>query len=104
MNEFQIVEYTRYLNKIRKINENISEQLFGNLIYLLKYSEKYKVKLPKKQELEQLMFNTKPLLESYNLALDEFEKSKKFFKIQDQPTGNTNNFNPEGNSTFKIKH
>ncbi len=87
----ELSEYIRYLNKLRTINENISEQLFGSVIYLLKYSEKYGIKLPKKEELESILFNTKPLLDSYNQTLDEFEQTKKFFNNTDQPTGNTDN-------------
>ncbi|HSB57737.1 MAG TPA: hypothetical protein VLD38_08015 [Nitrosopumilaceae archaeon] len=101
MDEFQIVEYGRHLNNMRRINENISEHLFGSVIYLLKYSEKYSVKLPKKEELERIILNMKPLLESYNQSLDEFEKTMEFFRNSDQPKGNRENINREGNSASK---
>lgn len=93
MNESELAEYTHHLNKIRMINVNISEQLFGSVIYLLKYSEKYGVKLPKKEELESILLNAKPLLESYNEALDKLEQTKAFFNDDDhnQPKGNTDN-------------
>ena len=89
MNECQLAEYSRHLNKICIINEGISEQLFGSVVYLLKYSEKYNVKLPKKEELERILFNAKPLLESHNQALQELENTKIFLGFFQQPTGNT---------------
>lgn len=101
MNESELVEYSRHLNKMHIINEGISEQLFGSIIYLLKYSEKYGVKLPKKEELERILLNTKPLLESYNQSIEEFEKIKAFFKNPDQPMGNTRKDQPSRNQNHK---
>lgn len=89
MNECQLVEYSRHLNKICRINDDILEQLFGSVVYLLKYSEKYGIKLPKKEELERILFNTKPLLESHNQALEELEKTKIFLGDFQQPKSNT---------------
>lgn len=90
LNEYQLAEYSRHLNKIRTLNENISEQLFGSVVYLLKYAEKYNIKLPKKEELERILFNAKPLLESHNLALEELEQTKFFLGIFQQPKSNRN--------------
>ena len=90
MNTPQLAEYSRHLNKIRTINEDISEQLLGSVFYLLKYSDKYAISLPKKEELERILFNTKPLLESHNRALEELEKTKMFFGINEQPKSNKN--------------
>jgi hypothetical protein len=83
LNEYQLAEYSRHLNKISKINENVSEQLFGSVIYLLKYSEKYGIKLPKKEQLENILFNAKPLLESYNQAIAELKQTDGFFHRED---------------------
>lgn len=100
MNESQLAEYSRHLNKIHIINVGISEHLYGSVVYLLKHSEKYGIELPKKDELERILFNTKPLLESYNNALADLEQTKTLFNA-DQPTGNSYKNNLEGNNTKK---
>ena len=106
MNEYQLAEYSRQLKKICLINENISTQVISSAFYLLKYAEKYNIKLPNKEALESIMFNTKPLLESHNLALEELEKTKEFFKISDRSPRSDAFFHeqiPDGDYTEPLK-
>lgn len=83
MNELQLAEYSRHLRKIQVINEDISRQLLGSVVYLLKYCEKYNIKLPKKDQLESILLNTKPLLESHNRALVQLQQTKEILDGDD---------------------
>ena len=75
----QLLEQKRYIEKIHKINDDLSRHLIGSIIQLLKYGEKYNVMIPKKQQLEQTLLNTKEQLEKYNYAVEELDSINRYF-------------------------
>jgi hypothetical protein len=62
----------------KNMNQELMQHLTGSIFYLLRYSEKYNVQLPKKEELINM-------LEKANFLIDE---------ITYQPTLNTNKDQP----------
>jgi len=67
MNEIDVLEETieeyRKVKRLKKLNENLTEQLLGSIQYLIEYSEKYHFQLPKKTELLQMVENGYSLLQ-----------------------------------------
>ena len=88
-NSQQLEELCRQQNKIHKMNDEIGHHLLGSVIQLLRYGEKYDVAIPKKQQLEQILFNTKFLLEEHSEIVDEFNDTLDYFNAH-QPKGNRN--------------
>ena len=83
----QIVECKRQLDKSVKFNDDLSKHLIGSIIQILRYGEKYNVTVPKKSQLEQILFNTKELLEEHNKIAQDFNKTNDFFlKSSSRPT------------------
>jgi len=86
----ELEELCRQQKKIYKMNDDIAHHLFGSIVQLLKYGEKYNIKIPKKEQLEKILINTKPLLEEHSKMVQEFNNTLDYFNA-DQPTGNTTN-------------
>lgn len=78
--EKTIEEYKEAI-RIKRLNEGLLEHLLGTTHYLLKYSEKYGVFLPKKDELIRMMAKA-------DFLIDEIEAH--------QPQGNTKKSTEEG--------
>ena len=95
----QIVKIRNSLEIVSKINNDLSEHLICSIIQLLRYGEKYDVVVPKKKQLEQILLNTKFLLEEKHEAVDKFNALNSYFN--DQPTKNTTNNNQRLNRTLK---
>ena len=74
MNEIDVMNNAlkEYENarRLKRINQELYDHLSGSIYYLLKYSEKYNVPLPKKQELIQMV-------EKSNFYIDQFAKQPK---------------------------
>jgi len=49
--------------RLRKMNEELYDHLVGSIVWLLKYSEKYNVVLPKKEELYNLIKRSQFLID-----------------------------------------
>lgn len=96
----ELEELCRQQKKIYKMNDDIAHHLFGSIVQLLKYGEKYNIKIPKKELLEQILINTKPLLEEHSQMVQEFNNTLDYFN-SDQPQGNDANNHRRGNSTVK---
>ncbi|MCJ8306863.1 MAG: hypothetical protein HRU07_07440 [Nitrosopumilus sp.] len=96
----KIVETNKNMNRIIRINGILSQHLIGSTIQLLKYGEKYNVIIPRRDQLEQILQNTKFLLEEKQLAVNTFNKQNDYFNDEsDQPQSNTDNNYRRGNST-----
>lgn len=61
---------------LKKLNQELYDQLCGSILYLLKYSQKYDIPLPKKELLLGMIKNAESIIEQ--------------FAESHQPTGNTN--------------
>lgn len=72
----QLLEKKRHIEKIHNINVDLNQHLLGSIIQLLRYGEKYNVIIPKKQQLEAILINTKLLLEEYNESVDQFDATE----------------------------
>ena len=97
----ELDELSRQSRKIYKINNDITLHLVGSIIQLLKYGEKYSIKIPKKEQLEQILINTQFLLKEHSEVVQQFNDTISYFN-SDQPTGNTNKNYRRGNRTPKI--
>jgi hypothetical protein len=73
--------------KLKNINVELHSHLTGSIYWLLKYSEKYNMPLPKKEELIRM-------LDKSEFFIDEMKN------MANQPTVNTNNNSREDNSTI----
>ncbi|MCH8833250.1 MAG: hypothetical protein IIA81_03050 [Thaumarchaeota archaeon] len=49
--------------RMRNMNQELLDQLSGSIFYLLKYSEKYSITLPKKDELVRMLDKADSLIE-----------------------------------------
>ena len=98
----ELDELSRQSRKIYKMNDDIAHHLLGSVVQLLKYGEKYSVKIPKKEQLEQILINTQFLLKEHSKMVQEFNDTIDYFNT-DQPKGNIDNNYREGNSTRLIK-
>ena len=81
----KFVKLHNSIENVARINNDLSEHLICSIIQLLKYGEKYNVIIPKKEQLEQILLNTKFLLEEKKEAVDRFNTLNHYFN--DQPTG-----------------
>jgi hypothetical protein len=79
-----IVEYKK-ARRLKNLNENLTMQLLGSIQYLLNYSQKYNIILPKKDDLLRMVENGYSLVQQLD---------------SDQPIVNTNNNSREDNSTI----
>jgi len=95
----KIVETKKNLDRLININRNLFEHLIGSTIQLLRYGEKYNVIIPKKEQLESILKNTQILLQDQKDAIGTFNLQNNRFNDSDQPSGNTDKSNLEGNST-----
>lgn len=77
-------EYQKAL-RLKKMNNELLEHLKGSLFWIFRYSEKYGIPIPKKDELLRMA-------EKADFLLDE---------ISDQPNGNSSHNNRRRNSTLK---
>ena len=84
----QLEELCRQQRKLYNINDNIARHLIGSIIQLLRYGEKYNVKIPQKEQLEHILHNTKFLLEEHKEMVKEFNDTLDYFNA-DQPKSNT---------------
>ena len=82
--EKALFEY-RTAHRLTRINQELYEHLVGAIDYLLHYSEKYDLPLPKKSELLRMITRANSLI----------------CESQYQPKGNTNKINRKGDSTLK---
>jgi hypothetical protein len=61
MNEFdawqQIVEEWKQVDKMKKLNQRLYDELGGSLIYILEYSEKNNIILPNRDRLFRMVDN-----------------------------------------------
>jgi len=57
-NPQQIDELSRQQKKVYRMNNDITHHLVESIIQLLRYGEKYSIKIPKKEQLEQILINT----------------------------------------------
>jgi len=55
MNEVELMEKTlaeyKHAQRLKNLNKELYEHLIGSMYWLLKYSEKYSVSLPKKEQM-----------------------------------------------------
>jgi len=72
-------ELTRHLNKIHRMNTDITHHLAESIIQLLRYGEKYSVKIPKKEQLKQILTNTQFLLKEHSQMTHEFNDILGYF-------------------------
>jgi hypothetical protein len=58
MNEFQgwqkILEEWRQVERMKKLNQELYDILFGAIAYIIEYSKKYGVPIPKKDEMKRM--------------------------------------------------
>lgn len=81
-----IIEHEKALH-LKKINEELYSHLTGSVFYLLKYSEKYNVPLPKKEEILRM-------LEKSEFLIDEMISFS-------QPKDNSKNYQPDSEQNLE---
>jgi len=85
-----LLEYRNALI-IKELNQDLYNQLAGSIYYLLKYSEKYNVQLPNKDEILRMLEKTNLMIEEMRKSNLKNEDFSKYF----QPKGNKEKTNSQ---------
>jgi|APSaa5957512535_1039671.scaffolds.fasta_scaffold08481_12 hypothetical protein len=56
--------------KLKKMNEELMQQLSGSVYWLIKYSEKYDISLPKKEELLRMVEKADSMIDKMTQRAD----------------------------------
>lgn len=67
----EAIREMNYMLKMKKMNQELYDQLLGSIVYILRYSEQYNVELPNRGSLVSLAFKAEKLIKRINDTSDE---------------------------------